>query len=553
MPFIAKKRQGQGQGDADVPFPGSKPEVFTLDRFEGLNTQASRPGIDDQENSWLENMIPIGASNLRSLYGEGANIWTPPGGGVTAISIFPYNIGTVPQMLVFRSDGGLDNINLNTLVQQNIALANTFYDGTAIPACAQWGNSGVVIVSKLSSTNNGYWAWDGQLWPPGNASSPVWLGGGLTTAMPTSINGTYVETYQSRVIIDSGNIKQVSGPANGTTFSSAGGGVTLTASDPFLKRAFIASKQANGFLYSFGDSSINVISNITAGTPATLSNQNVDPQVGTSWKGTVQVFGNSIIFANTSGVYELRGGSAVKISDKIDGIFASAALTQPITTQPIAAVATLFGIRCYMLLLSVLDPFTNSQRFLLCMWNGKKWFLGSQVLAGLPLTTIATQEIDSNLVAWGTSGSNVVQLFKTATDQLIKTIQSKFIQGDGGFITIKQILRAYALITNNGATPFSGNIKVETLSDTGAGSTNLPLTSSTQLLFVNNQAKVINFRNSSSLTIIFVVIAVQIFGVDAQGPAGGLIGFTITSSTGATDFTVVSLKFEYQKLAPIGG
>ena len=534
-----------------MPFPGTRPESFSLDRFDGINTQATRMGIEDQQCSWLENMLPIGPNNCRTIYDVGTTLYTAPG-GKTIVAMFPFNVSSSQFIAFFLSDGTAQQAAVPAGTVVNIsAVAGTFYDGTALPACAQIGSSGIVIVSQVVATNNTYWAWDSTtLFGPGSAS-PTWLNGGTPTTMPNGVRGTYVESYLSRVIIDNGNTKLISAPGNGATFSGTVGGLTITATDSFLRVGFTAAKQANGFLYNFGDSSIQVISNIVSqGSPivTTLNNQNVDPQVGTPWPESVQVFGNAIIFANTSGVYELRGGSAIKISDELDGIFGSAVFSQTLLSRPKAAVATIFGIRCYMLLISLLDPFTLQQRFAMCMWSGKKWFIGSQTIS---LTTIATQEINSILTAWGTNGTIAAPMFTTASGSLPKIIQSKLWQGSGRFITLKQVLRAYTLIQNNTAVAFTGTLTVDTVGDQGNGATVLNLTSVSTLIFVNDLGQVINFVNGSSQLLIFINNPPGIFGEDAQGCYGGLIGITVNAS--APDFTAVALLLEYQGYTPFGG
>src|SRR5213079_1076266 len=119
---------------------------------------------------------------------------------------------------------------------------------------------------------------------------------------------TAIEVFQTRVWIANGAVVSYSGPLNGANFSGAVGGGAFTGTDSFLRNKYTAIRQANGFLYVFGDSSINVISNVqTSGSPlsTTFNNQNVDPQVGTPWPNSVQAFGRGLVFANQSGVYAL--------------------------------------------------------------------------------------------------------------------------------------------------------------------------------------------------------------------------------------------------------
>ena len=57
--------------------------------------------------------------------------------------------------------------------------------------------------------------------------------------------------------------------------------------------------------------------------------------------GTVQAFGRQIVFANTSGVYSLFGGTAEKVSDALDGVFETADFSH---ITPTAAVLTTLAV-----------------------------------------------------------------------------------------------------------------------------------------------------------------------------------------------------------------
>ena len=325
-----------------------------------------------------------------------------------------------------------------------------FFPGSSIlgnpaPACAQFGQSGIIIVTTAAT--NGYYAWDGTtLYAPGSAS-PTWLNGGTPTTMATNVSGTAVEVYTGRVWVFQSNIGYFSAPGNGASFSGSIGGGTFTSNDSFLKREFTQAKQANGFLYVFADSSVNVISNVqTGGTPiaTTFNNQNVDPQVGTPWHSSVQAFGRGLVFANSTGVYALVGGACEKVSDNLDGLMQESNLElihETTFLAPSSAIATIFDIKVYMLLMPVHDLFTGQVRNALAMWDGKKWFLGSQDKS---LTYIGTQEIDSILTAWGTDGTDLFPLFDNASETLRKIYQTRLWPGDGFQIT-KQAMRLYTM------------------------------------------------------------------------------------------------------------
>src|SRR5258707_1386129 len=86
-------------------------QFFDLQDFGGLNTQASRAGIPDNDFSRLENMMPIGPANLRSLYGPSTALYTATGG--KTISLFqPFNIGTNYFHAVVLSDGSMVQVSV---------------------------------------------------------------------------------------------------------------------------------------------------------------------------------------------------------------------------------------------------------------------------------------------------------------------------------------------------------------------------------------------------------------------------------------------------------
>src|SRR6266404_684583 len=57
--------------------PGPEPLVFD-DYTGGLNTNASRPGINENEMAWCDGFFPLGKNNLRTLPGIGPPIYVIP-------------------------------------------------------------------------------------------------------------------------------------------------------------------------------------------------------------------------------------------------------------------------------------------------------------------------------------------------------------------------------------------------------------------------------------------------------------------------------------------
>lgn len=544
-----------------LPFAGKEGRFFELEKFGSLNTQAARQSIEENEFSWLENMMPIGDGNLRALYSNGSSIYTTAA-GTTVIYKFFYNIGSSNYVAVFQSDGSAVQLNLATLGTTTIGSAGTFYNGTSLPAASQFGNSGLVIVGVV--TGSDYWAWDGTTLYAAGSASPSWLNGGTPTTMPSVLQGTAIETYQSRVWIANGPVVSFSGPSNGASFSGSTGGGSFTSSDSFLRSKFTAIRQSNGFLYLFGDSSINVISNVqTSGSPltTTFNNQNIDPEVGTPWPNTVQSFGRGLVFANQSGVFALYGGSAEKISDNLDGIFASGqtqlAALNP-TQQPSAAKALLYSIRVYMILLPVpaAAPFntaaTTSFRNVVAIWTGKKWFLGSQVST---LNYIAPQEINSVLTAYGTDGTNIFPMFNTSSSSLTKTWQTKLWSGDGWPI-IKQAMRAYLQANDNSGSGYSitGTIDFQNSNDTpAAGQTTAAVTFSSStfaIIWIGAGSVVFQFTGAGGANLNFTSAGETIGGLNTNN-TGCQIGATLQSTS--PDFTVIAFAILYRNISPMGG
>jgi hypothetical protein len=543
------------QSGAGVPFAGVQGDFFALQQFGGINTKASRNAIDDNEFGWLENMMPIGDGNLRAVGTNGSTLYTAAA-GKTIIQLFFYNIGSTTYVAVFLSDGTAYQVNTSTAGVTTIsASANTFYNGTSVPAAAQWGDSGILIVGVV--TGSDYWAWDGTTLFAHGSASPSWLNGGTPTTMPTGIQGTCIETYQARVWIGNGSTITFSGPSNGASFSGSIGGGAFTSSDSFLRQAYNAIRQANGFLYIFGDSSINVISNVqTSGSPlaTTFNNQNVDPQVGTAWPNTVQAYGRGLVFANQAGVFALYGGSAEKVSDKLDGIFL-AAQQQLASASPLpsAALALIFSIRVYMIAMPVQDPVTGQFRTAVCIWDGKKWFIGSQ---DNTISIVAPQEINSVLDAWGTDGSIVYPMFTGLSTTLKKYIYTKMWAGTAWTI-IKQTLRSYMQLIDNEGTGATVTGTIQYLCSTemptpGLNQVAVTYTASGLVLtFLGAGNVVLQFQGAGSQNINFTSMLGQTAtGVDCPG-SGILVGANLTSTS--EDFTIIAYAILYRNQSAMGG
>jgi hypothetical protein len=278
------------------------------------------------------------------------------------------------------------------------------------------------------------------------------------TLMPFGVCGYSMEVYTGRVFVGppsptgaghlpNGGAFFVSAPGSLTDFATSDGGLLFTTTDRFLRSAYTNFRQSSGYLYPFGDSSISVISNVQTGgapTQTTFTYQNIDPQNGSRWRDTCQDFARTILFANPFGVFGLYGGAVTKVSQKIERIFQNALFPTtsfPTTGQPVfpsSAVANIFNMKCYMLLADIPDVLTGVSANTLLVWNEHDW---SVCKPSKTLIYIGTQEIASNLVAWGTDGTTLFPLFSTPSG-MTKTLSSKLYGVDLSFVT-KQAMATY--------------------------------------------------------------------------------------------------------------
>lgn len=520
------------------------PKDFELFQLEGdprkggiaLNTKAQRPAIEDQDAYWIENYLPIGAANTRALYGVGTAIWN----SATVVNYCFYNIGAVAYAIVFKLDGSAVQVRLSNLAQTTVGAAGTFYAAGNIctPTIVQWAASGILIVSKFAA--DAYWAWDGTLYAPGSAS-PTWLNGGTPTTMPTGVAGTDIEIFSSRVFIINGTNILTSVASNGANFSAGAGGLTKPNTDSTLRRAYVAIIQVNGYLYLLGDSSCAYITNVQTSTTPTTTYQYtvIDAQIGTPWRDSAIPNGRSLLFANVNGVYALYGSSANKISDDLDGVW-DATKADFVTVVPSSALVTLFGIKVFMITIRTVDPTTNTTRTLLAMYDGKKWFMGSQVPAPILL---APQVIDSQLTAYGCDGTRILPLYTTASSTLVKKMGSKLWGGAYGFVMEKQVLRLYCELQ-----PLNGqSVELMATIDTDAGSQPSPIGVSQTLTFINNAGDVLQFQNNSFQDLFFQSEAS--ITINDANDSGLLLGFTITTTS--PDHVIERVALGYQPLTAL--
>ena len=381
------------------------------------------------------------------------------GGAVTSIIITDPGSGYTGNPAVGFSGGGGSAAAAYSVITAGVVTGiyiddpGTNFTGDPLLTIVGGGGSGATAqVTALDPVTGGIATVVVGAGGSGYTTTPsVEISGGLNNAaqaiaemMPFGVSGTYIESYQSRVWLPhpdraagakpTGGIFNVSAPGSLTDFATSDGGLVFTSSDRFLRYQFTFLRQSNGYLYAVGDSSVSVISNVqTSGNPpnTTFNFQNADPQTGTIWPNSVADFGRTIIFANQTGVYGIYGGSAVKISTKLDRIFENCIVpgdpdhnpdNLPCVT-PTASAAYLFNRRVYVLLLTIVDPFTSLPRTVQLIWDEKDWFVAA---SGKDIQFINGLENNSDIDCYGTDGKGLYYMFSEPSATTVKFMASKY-------------------------------------------------------------------------------------------------------------------------------
>ena len=388
-----------------------------------------------------------------------AGTYTISGGVVTSIELTSGGSGyTGTPTISFPSGGGTGAaavalVGGGSVTGVNVINGGTNFIGTPTITFTGGGGTGAEGTVTLSGgAISGVTITDGG---SGYTSAPaITVETGLNNAaaataslMPFGVSGTSIENFTNRVWLpypnqtgaqNNGGTFLVSAPSSLTDFATSDGGLIYTSSDRYLRAQYINIRQSNGYLYPMGDSSVDVISNVqTSGTPptTTFNYQNTDPQVGTPWRDSCQDYGRTVLFANKLGVYGLYGGAITKVSSKLDSLFAAAFNPNaPIANAvtPSSAVANIYSLKVYMLLMTLNNPISGENETAMVAWNEREWFVISQSLS---LTYIGTQEVNSNLSAWGTDGNSIYPLLTTPSDSLQKRLTSKLYGTQNNYIT----------------------------------------------------------------------------------------------------------------------
>lgn len=453
------------------------PELSTIYAWKGLNQQSRRGSIDDQETWWDENLFAIGEGNLRSCWGRGPPIYTTKGGKVIRRIFFGFIGNETAQFdnpppgrlgWMFLSDGTVDQVDLDTQQVTHVGavwepVKPQFWASAKVWRPRYFGNVAGQVGGVLIGSPQGFYAWDGSVLSSPGDTAPDWLTNAAEqtpeappTIMPSGLPGiNCMEVYQNRVWVAGKDVISFSAPSNGADFSTTNGGGSFGYFGDRLTYAFMDLAQSAGYLYVFGDSATDVITNVIltgTGTPeapftTAFNYSNIDSQVGQRFPRPVGRMGRHFLHWNGAGIFQTTGGDAQPIGNKVSNTFMTLDTSDYLPTM---ATATMFNFRVVLCNGRFTDPF-GVTRNLMLMWHpvaqGGFWSVASQETE---MTNIGYYEQDSICTPYGTDGTSLYQLFAQPSPTLIKRLSTKAVRGNGlQMITIKDYKRLYMEVHDN--------------------------------------------------------------------------------------------------------
>ena len=311
-----------------------KKSYQTIKDFKGLDTKANRTAIKEDEFSWIENAMPIGAGNIKitptytSLGVTFAN---------TVNYLFSASINLVDYLIAFESDGSAQYVNLLDNTIHTLASAGTF-SGVSMDI-SQWKNERVLIIDPTK----GYFTWDG--------TNLIFIGSvGLIGITNSGTGYTTVPTVQisapnnangvnalATAVISSGSITSIVLTEAGTGYTSAPT-VTITGGSGTNATAI-----AGIITFATGTVSVTVTNGGSGYTNVANTTVTIAGGGGTNAAATAILAGGQVtqvIMTNPGSGYTNASNITVTIAG---GGGANATATGIINLQPNVGIASFSG------------------------------------------------------------------------------------------------------------------------------------------------------------------------------------------------------------------
>jgi hypothetical protein len=298
------------------------------------------------------------------------------------------------------------------------------------------------------------------------------------------IGGTSIATYAGRVWIAFNRTGYFTDINSYNSFGGVGGSFFIN--DSYLHNNITAFYAANNYLYIFGDTSIDALSNVTVTGGVTFFTRiNITTAVGTSTPTSIFGYYRAIIFYHASGFYQLSGATPEKISQKISD------LINVITTNgafPLVYGATVLvhSELCACLSFVFTDTFTAGGptgtspgvRSIFALYFRGRWWVSSLITT--PGVALAMQGVFS------VSVSGTQTLFSWAANSLYRAFSASALMpwliktktwDAGAPLYEKQSINAALAATWAGGASSGVTLKVDT-EVTSSGALTVPLNGS---------------------------------------------------------------------------
>jgi hypothetical protein len=363
---------------------------LTIKDLIGVFTQAARVAIPDQYLYNIENAIPIGSQNLRTvpnvsqmLYDYGADeiyysLGVNLGGAEYLVNI---SIGgnvylwgpLVPQIPGTAVVGENVLLGAGLATYPSVAAAQAAGGAQAV----QWKNTTILIIDST-----GYYAYEANpAENPGSTAGFTQVGGGAASPAGVPIAGDAIAVYAGRVWIAVNRTIFFSAVDTDTSagyiaanwLDAAGGGFVILT-DPTIRSKVYRLIATNAYLYIFSDGGIDAISDVYvpstttvgAAPEPTFTLQNLQGLIGSRWPMSVCPYDRNVLFASTYGFHTLIGVDAPKMSSDIDGTWQYVDPTVAISAGQVVIRNMLCGA---FLIKRLNDPVFGSNPIIACWYN----------------------------------------------------------------------------------------------------------------------------------------------------------------------------------------
>lgn len=456
----------------------------------GINQSTRRSTIGDNDFWFLENFFPLADGELRTAWGPSAPIYTAPPGLSILRVFFACLDGVNTYAYNFMSDGTIRAVNIATGAVTNVVGAAwgpttpPYYADLKIWTPTQVGNTVGQIGGLLIGSPAGYYAVDANFTVTGPGQpAPDWLTDGARDPngnvfpMPGGLPGIFaMEVYNQRMWVQGQTVTSFSAPENGADFSASGGGGSYPYKGDQLTITFTDLAATAGFLYQFGDSMTQWISNIQlvgqgAATTDTSITQpfttqfqlsNYNPQIGQRFPRPVGRWLQALVIYDLAGVYLISGnGQTNWLTQKVNNLWVTINPTTPI---PTCCPVHVFGQRWLLFNGTYTDPWKVSRNLILA-WNGQIWTATTQ---HYNFTNINYHEQNSCIDAYGTDGNVLVKLFAQPDPTLEKRLATKAYHGQEPPLTIKNWKRLFVHMQDMAGQP-EGSFLTGSFSTEGGG------------------------------------------------------------------------------------